>query len=171
MTLNPATTKNNIIIGLGEMAVSKTPGEVIKTLGLGSCVAVIALCPAAKAVGMVHIVLPDSNVDPDKAQKLPGYFVDTGIDAFFAEMKKVGMVNPSKALIKLVGGAHINYGEGHVNHFDIGKRNALAIKKKLWSLRCGVRSEDVGKDISRTVSVDVNHGKVVVTHKGQSWQI
>ncbi|MBD3166806.1 chemotaxis protein CheD, partial [bacterium] len=52
-----------IYIGVGEYGATNKPGEVIKTLGLGSCVAVILLAPKQRAIGLVHVALPDSTIN------------------------------------------------------------------------------------------------------------
>jgi len=153
------------------MAVSNTPGDVIKTMALGSCVGIVALDPKAKAVGMIHIVLPDSQTNIEKAKVLPGYFVDTGIPVFLEKMKSVGTKNYKDLILKMIGGSEIGNTVDQDFQFDIGKRNILAVKKKLWSLRLGVAGEDISGKISRTVSVAVSNGKVIVTNKGQSWQV
>jgi chemotaxis protein CheD len=58
-----------------------------------------------------------------------------------------------------VGGANILDTN---RNFYIGKRNVLAIKKHLWKYHLGAIAEDVGADLSRTVSVQVKDGKVLV---------
>ena len=56
--------------------------------------------------------------------------------------------------------------------FNIGKRNVLAIRKILWKLRLGARKEDVGDNFSRTVSVDVDTGKVLISSpKRGEWEL
>ena len=47
--------------------------------------------------------------------------------------------------------------------FNIGKRNILAIKKILWTRGMGAVAEDVGGSISRTVAVEVDSGKVMLS--------
>ena len=69
---------SEIILGLGDFAASRTPGDVIKTFALGSCVAVIFYDPLIKAAGMIHVVLPDASLVPGKVPEKPGYFADTG---------------------------------------------------------------------------------------------
>ena len=46
---------NVIYVGVGEYAISGTPGEIVKTLALGSCVAVVVLDADNKSVGLLHI--------------------------------------------------------------------------------------------------------------------
>ena len=45
---------NVIYVGVGEYAASKTPGEIVKTLALGSCVAVVVLDIKNKSVGLLQ---------------------------------------------------------------------------------------------------------------------
>jgi chemotaxis protein CheD len=69
-----------------------------------------------------------------------------------------------RLLVKLVGGANIMDPNGT---FDIGKRNALAIKKILWENRLGVLVEDLGGGISRNIRVNVKTGNVLVKSLGK----
>ncbi len=148
-----------INLGTGEMAVAQEPGVVLQTLGLGSCVAVIILEPSLRIVGMAHVALPDSSIDEDKARVLPGYFADTGLVRLMDLMFGQGRHGLS-VLAKLVGGASVMDSKGT---FNIGARNALAIKKILWKHRIAILGEDLGGNHSRSVSVDVCEGRVVVT--------
>ena len=150
-----------VTLGIGEYGMVNKPGDVIKTHALGSCVAIIILDPATRSVGMVHIALPESKVHPARAQKLPGYFADTAVPILLEQMKKMGAAsNLKKLVVKLTGGANVM---DKNNTFNIGKRNVLAIKKALWQQRMGAVAEDVGGTISRTVTVNVDDGKVAVT--------
>jgi chemotaxis protein CheD len=154
-----------VTLGIGEYGVVKNPGEVIKTHALGSCVAIVILDPATRSVGMVHVALPESKVHPARAQKLPGYFADTGVPILIQKMKEMGCAgNLRKLVVKLTGGANVM---DKNNTFNIGKRNVLAIKKALWQQRMGAVAEDVGGTISRTVIINVDDGKVHVTSPGR----
>ena len=56
--------------------------------------------------------------------------------------------------------------------FKIGKRNVLAIRKTLWRFRLGAIAEDVGGNISRSVAVDMNTGKVIISSPGRGeWEL
>ncbi len=158
------------IIGIGEFGASKTPGDVVKTLALGSCVAVILLYPPNRTVGMVHVALPEANINLEKAAERPGYFADTGVPALFRTMVQLGCKpNGRDYIIKLAGGAKVMDPN---STFNIGKRNVLAIKKILWQRRMGAVKEEVGGSISRTVAVHVDTGKVVLTSSGRGqWQL
>ena len=156
-----------IVVGIGEAAVSKDIEDIIKTYALGSCVAVVFLDPKTRMVGMVHIALPDSSIDPDKGKSLPGYFADTGIPFLLNLMREQGSVPHSGYIVKMTGGANVMDAN---DHFQIGKRNVTAIKKLLWDNNLPIKSEEVGRKISRTVSVDLKNGKVTVSSSdGTEW--
>lgn len=144
------------------MAVTHAAGTAIQTLGLGSCVAVILLDPVHQQVGMVHIALPDSTIHPEKSKILPGYFADSGLPILVEKMKKDGSLSKG-TVAKIVGGAAVMDPN---STFNIGKRNALAIKKILWGFRLGILAEDIGGNHSRSVVVDVDDGRVVVSVPG-----
>ena len=148
------------LVGIGEYSVSQSPGEVIKTMALGSCVAIIFYAPKFKAAGMAHVALPDSSIGSERSAKLPAYFADTAVPALIEEFKKIGITKNSDIQIKLTGGATIMDPNGT---FNIGKRNVLAVRKVLWKYRLGARKEDVGKDFSRTVKIEVDTGNIVVS--------
>jgi chemotaxis protein CheD len=153
-------------VGIGDLWVSKGEEE-IKTYALGSCVALVVWDTAIKAGGMVHIALPEGHINPEKALDKPGYFADTGLPVLFSELKKAG-ANRRTCWVKLIGGASIL---DENNTFDIGRRNALAVKKYLWKIGLALTSEDIGGTISRTVSLTVPTGELVVTNGNQRWTL
>lgn len=65
------------------MKISNTPGTVLVTYSLGSCIAVAIYDPLVRVGGMLHFMLPDSELDPEKAQNNPFMFADTGIPSLF----------------------------------------------------------------------------------------
>lgn len=160
----------NIFLGLGDMGVTRSPGHELKTLALGSCVALVILDPKTRCIAMAHIVLPDSAVDPARGEKRPGHFADTAVSALIGEMAKLGADGKAKGvIIKIVGGASIADSN---NTFNIGRRNVLAVKKALWQLGLGPLAEDVGGRISRSVAVSVETGIVHVKAPGRDqWRL
>lgn len=159
-----------ILIGLGEFAVSNTPGDTIKTLGLGSCVAITAVHSVTGAIGMVHVVLPESKTDPIKAASRPGYFADTGITAMFDELNRLTDAK-GRYLVKLAGGAAVLTVHPANDNMNIGKRNILATKKALWKRGLGALAEDVGGTDSRSVSITHGNPQVQVTHGGKTVKV
>ncbi len=154
-------------IGIGEWKVSNKVDDELKTYALGSCVAVCAYDPKNKVAGLIHIALPDSKVNAQKAGKLPGYFADTGLPKLFEEMMKLG-AEKKNIKVKLAGGSSIM---DQNRHFDIGRRNTIAIKRYLWKNGFGVIKEDTGGNASRTVGFKVGDGTINVSNAGKTWQI
>lgn len=155
-------------IGIGEMKVSNFSGDVLRSYGLGSCIGLVILAPKLRAVGMLHVALPESKINLQLAKDQPGMFADTGVPYLLAEMERYGCT-VGDMIIKIAGGASI-MDPGAT--FEIGKRNILAVKKTLWRYRLGPVAEDVGDVISRTMSVFVDTGVVSVSspRKGE-WEI
>jgi len=166
-----AFSKSNVLmIGIGELAASGDPAFEIKTIALGSCVSVILLDPKRKIGGMVHIALPDSNLQVSRRVFKPGYFADTGVPALLEEMKKCGSTGILQEMyIKLAGGAKVIKAEGAL---DIGHRNIEAVKQIMAASRVHPVSHDVGGCISRTVSLEIKSGTVRLSCPGrEDWFI
>lgn len=150
-----------ILVGIGALGVTNHPQGVVRTLALGSCVAAVVLEPRTRTIGLVHIALPESQIDIPRATRQPAYFADTGITALLEEMERLsGKQDRRRMMVKLAGGAQV---ADPNNHFNIGKRNALAVKRALWQLGLAALAEDLGGSISRTVTVDAASGRVIVS--------
>ena len=152
-----------IVVGVGELYTSNNPDDVIKTYALGSCVGVIVLAPRLQAAGLLHVALSDSNINLELANARPGMFADTGISLLLKRMQEYGC-NRNDLVIKLAGGASILDPN---QLFEVGKRNVLAVKKVLWKYCLGAISEELGKDISRTVTIDLANGEVTISTPGR----
>ena len=159
-----------VILGVGDFGSSNSPGDDVKTFALGSCVAVIFMDPKTRTVGMAHVALPDSSINKAKAAEKPGYFADTAIPALLEQMTKFGCDKRGRGMIvKLCGGANVMDTN---DTFQIGKRNALAIKKILWAYGMGAVAEDLGGNFSRTVVVSVSAGQITLSSPGKpNWQL
>jgi len=155
-------------IGIGEMKISNVSGDILRSYGLGSCIGLVILAPKQRTVGMLHVALPESKINPQLAQEQPGMFADTGVPYLLKAMEQFGC-GISDLVVKIGGGASIMDPSAT---FEIGKRNILAVKKTLWRYRLGPVSEDVGDFISRTLSVSVDTGIVTVSSpKKGEWEI
>ena len=159
-----------VILGVGDFGASNNPEDDVKTFALGSCVAVILLDPKTRTVGMAHVALPDSSINKAKATEKPGYFADTAIPALLEQMTQFGCDKRGRGMIvKLCGGANVMDTN---DTFQIGKRNALAIKKILWAYGMGAVSEDLGGNFSRTVAVSISAGQITLSSPGKpNWQL
>jgi chemotaxis protein CheD len=154
-------------VGIGEWKVSNRAEDVLKTYALGSCVAVCAYDEANRVAGLMHVALPEAKVNPQKAEKLPGYFADTGLPLMLNDMLDNG-AKRKNIRVKLAGGSSIM---DQNRNFDIGKRNTIAVKRYLWKNGLGVIREDTGGNASRTVTFQVSDGAITVSNAGRSWSL
>ncbi|MBF0350394.1 MAG: chemotaxis protein CheD [SAR324 cluster bacterium] len=158
---------NEVVIGLGDMAVVSGPGKSIKTFALGSCVAVILTAPQQQIAGMVHIVLPDSRIDAAKAKIKPGYYADTAIPLLIQKMRQAGARDAM--VCKIAGGGKMVQS---VETFNIGEKNYLAAEELLRNSGLSLAARDVGGVLSRTVSVSSTSGQILLSCPGyQEWHL
>ena len=159
--------ENQQVVGIAQFAVSDKPTDVLVAPNLGSCLGIAIYDFKNKFGGMVHCLLPLSKSDPEKASKSPCMYVDTGF-ALLME-KLIGKGSNKKDLqIVAVGGANINDDN---NVFEIGKKNHTVLKKILWKNGLLLRSEHIGDTYSRTLSLYIEDGKVVLRAQGQALEL
>ena len=68
-----------IVVDIADMKVTKNPEATLITYALGSCIGVVVFDPLARVGGLLHLMLPESQIDPEKAKRNPWMFADTGI--------------------------------------------------------------------------------------------
>lgn len=150
--MRPAT---QIIVGVGDLAVSDDRSETLVTYALGSCLGVVAYDPHAGVGGLLHFMLPASSVNPEKARQNPAMFGDTGLPLFLQRLFERGATR-RHLVIKLAGGAEINGPDS----FEIGKRNLLLARRLLWKNAIAPVAEACGGRIGRTLRLDMGTGRV-----------
>jgi chemotaxis protein CheD len=148
-----------LIVGIGELAVSNQPDEIIVTHALGSCIAVCIFDPVAQVAAMLHFLLPDSQINAERARTQPAAFADTGIPLLFQTAYRYGL-DKKRAIVKLAGGAET--ADASNGSFMTGRRNALAARSLLWRNGVLIRAQDVGGGTARTVHLTVQDGRVQI---------
>ncbi len=151
-----ALFSQRVIIGVGDLAVSNNANVTLSTYALGSCVGIIAYDPTAKAGGILHLMLPDSTISPDKAIKQPAMFADTGLPLLFKGLIGV-RADRTRMRLFVAGGASVLNG---ADPFKIGERNSLAVDKYLKANGFKVVGQDLGGSVNRTVHLEIGTGKV-----------
>ena len=142
-------------------------GDMLVTYALGSCLGLMAYDPAARVGGLLHAMLPLSKINPEKAQTNPFMFVDTGVPALFKALYEIGG-QKNRMLVKAAGCGNPM---GKNEMFTIGKRNHTVLKKLLWKNNVLLQSEDTGGTESRTVHFDLSSGQLIVSRKGNKWEL
>jgi len=155
-----------ITVGIADCQTSRNPDVMLVTHALGSCIAVAVHDPVAQVAGLLHIMLPDSSLDRDRALRQPLMYADTGIAELFRAVHALG-ASKKRLTVRLVGGAQVVDPNGI---FNIGKRNHLACRKALWAAGVMVQAEAVGGNVSRTVRMEVGSGRLFCTSNGGALQ-
>jgi chemotaxis protein CheD len=146
---------SEIIVGISDLKVSNNPEDALVTYALGSCIGVAVFDPKAKVGGLLHFMLPDSSLDPNKAKSTPGMFADTGIIALFKTCYDYG-AEKKRMVVKIAGGANIL---DDTNYFRIGQKNIMAMRKIFWRNNVFIDGEDTGENYNRTVRLDLSSGR------------
>ncbi|HPM24633.1 MAG TPA: chemotaxis protein CheD [Phycisphaerae bacterium] len=152
-----------VVVDIADLAVAAEPGSSLITYSLGSCIGLAIWDPVAHVGGMLHYMLPESQLSPEKARSSPAMFCDTGVPRLFKAAYELGAVK-SRLVIKVAGGSQLLDDNGT---FNIGKRNYLALRKIFWKNGVMISAENVGGSVSRTLKLDVDTGVVTVKSRNQ----
>lgn len=155
------------VVGIADLRASKDPETTLVTFALGSCVGIAMYDPTTSAGALLHVLLPDSTLDAEKAAKNPAMFADTGIPALVSECMRMG-IPKSRLRIWLAGGAAM-MDDREV--FKIGKRNQMAVRKALWKAGLMIYSEDMGGMAPRTVRLELKTGTFWVNSAGKTMEL
>ena len=155
------------MVRMGELAISNTPGDVLVSLGLGSCIGLALVDRRAGVAGLAHIVLPAASgtPKPEAMNKFADHAVPALVD---------GMVDRGASRVfmqaSLVGGASMFAATG-AKTLEVGQRNAAAVRELVVGRRVPVVAEAVGGSRGRTVKVDVTSGTVSVREAGGTEEV
>lgn len=163
--VNNLVDQTSVVVDIADLAVSRDPNAILITYSLGSCIGVSIWDPVAKVAGLLHYMLPDSTISPEKAKNNPAMFCDTGIPKLFKAAYELGATK-QRLVVKIAGGSQLLDNNGT---FNIGKRNYLALRKIFWKNGVMIKSENVGGAVSRTLKVRVSDGTVTLkTRTGEA---
>ena len=153
-----------LTVGVGDCKTSNAAESVLATYALGSCIAVAIHDPVAGVGGLLHFMLPESSINPEKASENPFMFADTGVPLLFRTAYGLG-AEKRRLVVRVVGGAQVMDEHGV---FNIGKRNHVALRKILWKAGVMVHGEEVGGNTSRTVRLEVSTGRFWIRGPGMA---
>jgi chemotaxis protein CheD len=153
------------VVGIADMVVSADPREVIVTYALGSCLGVCVFDPVARVAGLLHLMLPQSSMSPDKAAQNPLMFADTGIPKLFLGSYALG-AKKERMIVVVAGGASFNMNEDA--DLAIGQRNVAMLRKVLWKNGVMLKKHDLGGSEPRNMNIDVDSGEVWIGFGGET---
>lgn len=133
--------------------------DVLSTIGLGSCVAIVLHDAKAQVGGMAHVLLPSEAMSRDKTN--PAKFPTTAVPLLIAEMRKLG-ASLDRIRAKIVGGASMFGNLMPAGGINIGERNVTAARAVLAEAGVPIIAEDTGSDYGRSVFLYVLSGRVEV---------
>ena len=155
------TTAAEVMVRMGEMAVSRTPGDVLVSIGLGSCIGLCLIDRRRQAVGLAHVMLPTGGPG-----ETPGKFAPSAVPALVDELEQLGAVKSALEAV-LVGGAQMfSFGNAGAGKLDVGARNDAATREALDAARIPVIADATGGSTGRTVRLLVEEPRVVVKEAG-----
>lgn len=151
------------VVDIADQAVTAEAGVTLVTHSLGSCIGVTIWDPLALVGGMIHFMLPESSIAPEKAATNPSMFCDTGVPMLFRQAYELGAAK-QRMIVKVAGGASLLDDNGT---FNIGKRNYVLLRKLFWKNGVLITAEDVGGSKARTLRLEVATGRVTITSRGE----
>jgi chemotaxis protein CheD len=154
--------KKSLVVRVADMVASNDPSAELVTYSLGSCLGITIYDPVKKVGGLLHLMLPDSKIDPAKAAATPFMFVDSGVPRLFAAAYSLG-ADRSRIIIKVAGGAQL-LDPGRT--FNIGERNFQAFSNLIARNGLYITAQDVGGLSSRTLRFDNSNGNVSIQSPG-----
>ena len=154
-----------VIVGVADMQISASPEDELITHALGSCLGITAYDVRMGVGGLLHVMLPESRIDPGKAQANPYMFVDTGVPELFRACYRLG-ARKEHIVLRVAGGA-CTHGAAEDDLFPIGARNMTMLRKLLWRNGVMIDAHDVGGCESRTMTLNLRDGSVTLRTNGQ----
>ncbi|RMF93062.1 MAG: chemotaxis protein CheD [Candidatus Schekmanbacteria bacterium] len=151
-------------VGLADMKISSSKEDIIITHGLGSCLGITVYDPLAHIGGMLHVMLPFSNIDPERAKEKPFMFVDTGLPKLFISCYEMG-ASKDRLIVTVCGGAN-PLGMSNNKVFNIGERNFAILQKLLDKNNVSLAACDIGGTQSRTMTLEIATGRVSLKING-----
>ena len=157
-----STQAPTTVVGISDLAAVSRSGRLV-TYALGSCVGVVGYDEQSGVAGLLHVLLPQSGADLERAALRPATYADTGIPALVLAMRRLG-ADPQTSRFRLAGGASMLKSSATL---QVGRRNVLAVRKAIWKAGLLVQGEAVGGTQPRTMTVDSQTGLVTISSPGR----
>jgi chemotaxis protein CheD len=141
------TAAAEIAVRMGEIAVSSNPGDVLISLGLGSCIGLALVDQRRGIAGLAHVMLPEAISGGGPL----GKFADLAVPALIEQTTALGTSRPMLKAV-LVGGAQM-FALGGSGALDIGVRNDTAVRAALAKERIAIVAAETGGSKGRTIRV------------------
>jgi chemotaxis protein CheD len=151
--------RNEIIVRVADLRAGSGT-DVLITIGLGSCVAILLYDPTARVGGLAHVLLPSPALSRKDGN--PAKFPQTAVPRLVELMCAQG-ASVRRMSARLVGGASMFSGLGAPGTIQMGERNIVASRQALHHQGIAIVGEATGGDFGRTVRLWVADGRVEVS--------
>ena len=146
-----------VLVGIGEMHVAEEGDRALVARSLGAAGALSLFDPYTGIGGMLHWLLPDASLDPDRAERSPSYFASTGIPRLVEAMEDRG-VRLEDIRAALAGAATLPEG----GMFDVGSRNSRIALQLLEKSGIRLDTKDVGGTAVRDLRLEMEQGEFII---------
>ena len=148
------------MVRMGELVATASAGDVLVSLGLGSCIGLALLDRRMGVAGLAHVVLP---VSEGHSAENRFKFADHAVPALIDRVIALG---GRKARLEavLVGGASM-FAVSSAS-LDVGQRNEAAVRELLAAKRIPVIATATGGKKGRTIRVNPATAGVTVKEAG-----
>ncbi len=152
------------IIRMGDFGVARG-AHTLKTVGLGSCLAIVLFAPSRHLAALAHCMLPLCDDSRGPWSK----YADTAVPALMTLLAAHGGSSPLSAA--LIGGASMFPGIATEFMPDIAAQNIAVARRTLASAGVPIFVEDVGGQMGRSVLVEPAGQRIMVQtiRGGQRW--
>jgi chemotaxis protein CheD len=151
-------SRREIIVRVAELRVGGA-GDLLMTVGLGSCIAIVLHEPGACVGGLAHVLLPSPALS--RRDGNPAKSPQTAVPRLLELMASRG-ANPLRVTARLAGGASMFAALAPPGTIQMGERNVVASRQVLHTHGIALIGEAVGGDFGRTVRLDVSEGSLEV---------
>jgi chemotaxis protein CheD len=156
-----------IVVRVADLNVGSAD-DVLITVGLGSCVAIVLYDAVARVGGLAHILLPSPALsrDTDNVAKFPQLALPR-----LLELMAARGANSKRITARIAGGASMFASLAPAGTIQMGERNVVATRQVLSETGLPLVAEAVGGDFGRTVRLHVVDGRVEVSSVAHGTQI
>jgi chemotaxis protein CheD len=134
--------------------------DVIVTIGLGSCVAIVLYDQDTRTGGLAHILLPNKAMSRETSN--PAKFPESIVPVMLDEMRRLGVKSTANVCAKIAGGASMFGQLVNGSGINVGDRNIAATREALAAAKIPIVAEDTGLDYGRSVYFHLSDGRVEV---------
>ena len=148
-----------VVVKVAELAVGRGE-DVLVTVGLGSCVAIMLHDPEANVGGLAHVLLPSRALT--RSADRPAKFPHAAVPTLLERMVELG-ASSRRVVARLAGGASMFASLSPPGTIQMGERNLVSARQVLNAHNIPIVGEAVGGDFGRTVRLHCAGGRVEVS--------